>query len=144
MNVSHCDLYFMLQWFYPISERSFGKWTSYFQIIKYYDTMFGHNMNAGQYDLYFNGPVILLYMWKTIWHINIIPPDYEMVLHNIWPEYECWSVWPTGMFNGPVILLYIWKSIWHMKIILPVNPSQHDWKIVYRDVKQQSKKNTSR
>ena len=59
----------------------------------------------------FYGPVILLYMWKTIWHINIILPDYEMVLHNIWPEYECWSVWP--MFNGPVILLYIWMTIWH-------------------------------
>ena len=36
---------------------------------------------------------------------------------NIWPVYECWSVWP--IFNGPMILLYIWKTIWHMKIILP-------------------------
>ena len=49
--------------------------------------------------------------------MHIIFPDYEMVWHNLWPQYDCKSLWP--IFHGPVILLYIWKPIWHMNIILP-------------------------
>ena len=83
MNVSHCDLHFMVQWVCPISERSFGKWNI---ILPDYKILW-HNVWP-QYECrpIFYGPVIF-YMWKTIWHINIILPDYELVLHNIWPEY---------------------------------------------------------
>ena len=65
----------------------------------------------------FHGPVILLYIWKTIWHMNIILPDYEIVWPNNSPQYECKSLWP--LFHGPVILPNIWKPIWHINIILP-------------------------
>ena len=65
----------------------------------------------------FHGPVILLYIWKTIWHMNIILPDYEMVWPDNSPQYECMSLWP--IFHGPVILPYIWKPIWHINIISP-------------------------
>ena len=66
----------------------------------------------------FHGPVILLYIWKPIWHMNIILPDYEMVSHNYSPQYDCKSLWP--IFHGPVILLYISKIIWHMHIIFTI------------------------
>ena len=82
-----------------------------------FDTVFDLNMNVGHYDLYFIGPVILLNISKIIWHMHIIFPDYEMVWHNLWPQYDCKSLWP--IFHGLVILLCIWKPTWHMNIILP-------------------------
>ena len=74
----------------------------------------------------FHGPMILLYISKTIWHMHIIFPDYEIVWHNLWPKYECKSLWPE--FHGPVILPYIRKIIWQMNIILP------DYEILWHNV----------
>ena len=58
--------------------------------------------------------------------MHIIFPDYEIVWHNLWPQYECKSLWPK--FHGPVILPYIRKIIWQMKIILP------DYKVLWHNV----------
>ena len=44
MNVSHCDLYFMVQWFCFISESPFDIKTSYREIMKWYDTMIHLNI----------------------------------------------------------------------------------------------------
>ena len=46
------------------------------QIMKWYDTTFDLNMIVSHCDLYFMVQVILLYIWKPIWHMNIILPDY--------------------------------------------------------------------
>ena len=37
INVGHCDLYFMVQWFCLISWRLFAAWTSFFRIMSQYD-----------------------------------------------------------------------------------------------------------
>ena len=60
----------------------------------------------------FHGPVILPYILKTIWCMNIILWDYESVWHNIWSQNKFRSLWP--IFYGPVILPYSLKTfdIW--------------------------------
>ena len=60
----------------------------------------------------FHGPVILPYILKTIWCMNIILWDCESVWHNIWPQNKCRSLWP--IFHGPVILPCLLKTVWYM------------------------------
>ena len=40
INIGHCDLYFMVQWFCVTSWGLFDVWTSYFGIKGQYDLMF--------------------------------------------------------------------------------------------------------
>ena len=60
----------------------------------------------------FHGPVILPYILKTIWCMNIILWDYESVLPDMWPQNKCRSLWP--IFHGPVISLISWRlfDVW--------------------------------
>ena len=53
LNVGHCDIYFMVQWFCLISWRLFDVWTSYFRIIGQYDQTFDLKVNVSHCDLYF-------------------------------------------------------------------------------------------
>ena len=115
INVGHCDLYFMVQWFYLISRRLFDIWTSYFGIMSQYDRTFDIKINVGHWPI-FHGSVILPYILKTIWCMNIILRDYESVWHDIWPQNKCRSLWP--IFHGPVILPFILKTIWYMNTLL--------------------------
>ena len=88
----------------------------------------GLKVNMSWYsDLCRHGPVILFYIWKPIWHMNIISPDYEMVWHNDSPQCSMtYMSWFSDFYlHGPVILSYIWKPIWHMNIISP------DYKMVW-------------
>ena len=64
----------------------------------------------------FYGPVILSYIMKTVWCMNILIWDYESVWPDIWPKNKCKSLWP--IFHGPVILPYILKTVWYMNILL--------------------------
>ena len=64
----------------------------------------------------FYGPVILPYIFKTIWCMNIVIWDYESVWHEVWPQNKYRSLWP--ILNGPVILRYILKTIWCVNIII--------------------------
>ena len=41
----------------------------------------------------FHGPVILPYIVKTIWCMNIIFWDYESVWPDVWPPNKCRSLW---------------------------------------------------
>ena len=66
-------------------------------------------------------PVILPYILKTIWCMNIILWDSESVWINIWPQMYCGSLWPV--FHSQVILPYILKTVWCMNIILRGNES---------------------
>ena len=60
--------------------------------------------------LIFHGPVILPYILRTTWCMNIILWDYESVWPDVWPQNKCRSLWP--IFHGPVILPYILKTVW--------------------------------
>ena len=53
INVGHCDLYFMVQWFCLMSPRLFDGCVSYFQIMRQCDSNFDLKINIGQHDLYF-------------------------------------------------------------------------------------------
>ena len=46
INIGHCDLYFMVQWFYVISWSLFDVWTSYFGIMGQYDPTFDLKINV--------------------------------------------------------------------------------------------------
>ena len=63
----------------------------------------------------FHGPVILPYILKASWCINIILWDYESVWPDIWPKNKCRSLWP--IFHCPVILPYNLKTTWYMNTI---------------------------
>ena len=49
INVGHCDLYFMIQWFCHIFPRPFDGWVSYFQIMRHCDPNFVLQINIGQH-----------------------------------------------------------------------------------------------
>ena len=98
INVGHCDLCFMIQLFCLISWI-FDVWTSYFGLMSQYDTMFDLKINVGHCDLYFmvhwfcliswklfHGPVILLYILKTIQWLSILLWDLESVWPDFWPK----------------------------------------------------------
>ena len=133
VNVGHCDLYFMVQWLCLIPWRLFHVWTSSFGIMNQYDPMHDFKINVGHWPI-FHGPVILCYILKTIWCMNIILGDYVSVSPDVWPQNKCMSLWP--IFHGPLILPYISKTIWWMSVIfsdekvwpkpLPQNIGQHD------------------
>ena len=53
INVGHCDLYFMVQWFCVVSWRLFDVWTSTLGIKGQYDRTFDQKINVCHYDLYF-------------------------------------------------------------------------------------------
>ena len=63
----------------------------------------------------FHGPVILPYILKTIWCVNIILWDYESVWPNFWPQNKYRSVWP--ICHDPVIVPYSLKTISWLSII---------------------------
>ena len=129
INVGHCDLYFMVHWFCLISWRLFDVWTSYFGIMSQYDLTFWPQNTCTSLWLIFHDPVILPYILKTLWCMNIW--DYESVWPNVWPQNKCRSLWP--IFHGPVILPYILKTLWCMSIIL------WDYESVWPDVWPQNK-----
>ena len=81
INVCHCDLYFMVQWFCLTPWRLFHVWTSLFGIINRYDL----KIQVGHSDI-FHGPVILPYILKTIWCMYIILSKYEPERLNVWPQ----------------------------------------------------------
>ena len=99
INVGHCDLYFIVQWFCLISWRLFDTWTPYFGIMSQYDPMFDLKINVGHLDLYFMVQWFCLYILKTIWYMNTVLWDYE----SVWPKNKCRSLWP--IFHCPLTCL---------------------------------------
>ena len=64
VNVSHCDLYFMVHWFCLISWRLFDACISYFEIMNQYNPRFDLKINVGHYDLYFMVQWFCLVSWR--------------------------------------------------------------------------------
>ena len=63
-KLGHCDLYFMIQWFYLISWRLFDIWTPYFGIMSRYDLMLDLKINLSHCDLYFMVQWFCLISWR--------------------------------------------------------------------------------
>ena len=79
INVGHCDLYFMVQWFCLISWKLFSGWTSYFGIMNQHDPASDLIIFVGQCDLYFMVHWICLISWRlfVVWtlYFVIMSPD---------------------------------------------------------------------
>ena len=79
INVGHCDLYFMVQWICLISWKLFSSWTIYFGNMSQYDpNVWPQNIYRSLWPI-FHDPVILPYILKTVWCLNIILCDNESV-----------------------------------------------------------------
>ena len=94
VNIGHCDLYFLIQWFCVISWRLFDVWTSYFGFMGQYDPMFDLKINVGLCDLYF------MVQWfchisKTIWCMRVIFSDNVTVWPKLLPQSKYKSTWPS-------------------------------------------------
>ena len=63
----------------------------------------------------FHGSVILPYILKAIWCINMIHWDNESVWRDAWPQNKRGSLLP--IFHGSVILPYMLKTIWCINMI---------------------------
>ena len=64
INVGHCDLHSMVQWFCLISWRLFDVWTLLFGIMSQYDPKFDLKINIGHYDLYFMVQWFCVTSWR--------------------------------------------------------------------------------
>ena len=113
INVGQCDLYFVVQWFWLIYLKTI--WCiSIWDFESVWPEVWPKNKCRSLWWL-FHGPVILPYILKTVWCMNIILWDYGSVWQDIWPQNKCRSLWP--IFHSPVILSYISKTIWMMSHI---------------------------
>ena len=117
INVGHCDLYFMVQWFCLISWRL---WCMNILLRDYesvWPDSWPKNKCRSQWPI-FHGPVILPYTCtlKTIWYMNTILWDFELVWPDVWAQNICSTLWP--IFHSPVILPNILKTIQWLNIIL--------------------------
>ena len=116
VNVGH--LYFMVQWFCVISWRLFDVWTSSLGIMGQYDWTFDLSNKCMSLWPIFHGPLILPYISKTIWWMNVIFSENEKAWPKPWPQNKYTSTLP--IFNGLVILLNIFNIIWWMNIIIGI------------------------
>ena len=119
IKIGHCDLYFLVQWFFLVSGRLFDVWTSLFGIMVQYDLTF--DLKCMSLWPIFHGQVIVPYIFKTIWCMNIILWDYGSVWPKVWPQNKYLSL--LSIFHGPLFLPYILKTIWCKNIIIWDNES---------------------
>ena len=119
INIGHCDLYFMVQWFFVTSWRLFEDC----MIIILWDygsvwpDVWPKNICRSMWPI-FHGPVTLSYISKTIWCMSVIFSDNETVWPKLWPQVKYKSTWP--IFHSLVLLLNIFKIIWWMNIIVGI------------------------
>ena len=118
INIGHCGLYFMVQWFYVTSCRLFDVWTSYFGIKGQYDLMYDLKINVGLCDLYFMVQWLFLISprlfdaWVSYFQImRQCDPNVDLKV-NI-SQHDLY-------FMDTVILLNIFKIIWWMNIIVGI------------------------
>ena len=98
---------------------------------------------SGSLWFIFHGSVILPYILKAIWRINMITWAYESVWFDAWPQNKNESLWP--IFHGSVILRYIFKTYWCINMIpwnnesvwldaLPQNKTVSLWPVFHGSV----------
>ena len=75
-----------------------------------------HKMYVGRWPT-FHGPMILSYILKTTWWINVVLVILISVTQTLnWNYYV--DQWP--IFHGPAILPYIFKTIWWTDVIIGI------------------------
>ena len=114
INIGHCDLYFIVQWFCVTSWGLFDVWTSYFW--DYGSVWHIWPQNKCRSLTYIS--------WSSDFALYL--EDYLMFQHHylglrvrnpkFWPRNKCRSMWPV--FHGPVTLSYISKTVWCMSVII--------------------------
>ena len=99
INVGHCDLYFMVQWFCLISWRLVDVWTPLFGIMSRVDPKFDLKINVGHCDLYFMVQWFCLISWRLfdIWSSDfaLYLEDYLMCEHHYCRT--CFSIGDLGV-----------------------------------------------
>ena len=129
INVGHCDLYFMVQWFCLMSQRLFG-WVSYFQIMRQGDPNFDLKVNM-TYISWSSDFVLYLQSKKISNDQELIQSDPiscpqnqdNVIMRHCDPNFDraqskYKSTWP--IFLGLVDILNIFKIIWWMNIIVGI------------------------
>ena len=84
INVGHCDLYFMVQWFCLISWRLFDVWTSLFGIMSQCDPKFDLKINIGHCDLYF----MVQWFGVTSWRLFDVWTSYFGIMGQYDPVFD--------------------------------------------------------
>ena len=128
IDIGHCDLYFMVQWFCLKSWRLFGVWTSYFRNMSQYDTTFDLKINVGHCDLYFMVQWFCLISWRLF--------DIWTLYSGIMRQYESMFDLKINVGHCDLYFMVQWFCLisWsHMNSIL------WDYKSVWPDVRPQNK-----
>ena len=97
INVGHCDLYFMVQWFCVVSWRLI--WCMNINLGDFgsvWPDVWPKNKCMSLWPI-FHGPLILPYISKTIWWRSVIFLDNEKVWPKPWPQNKYRSTWPNFM-----------------------------------------------
>ena len=139
INVGHCDLYFMVQWFCFISWRLFDIWIPYFGVINQYDPMFDLKIFVGHCDLYFMVQWFYFVSWKLFsgWtsYFGIMSQyDPTSNLKIFVGHYDLYFMvhWICLIFNTfwcMNIILWDYESVWHN--IWPLNQCRSLWPIFH-------------
>ena len=133
INVGHCDLYFIVQWFCLISSRLFDVWTSLFGIMNQFDPTFDLKINVGLCDLYFMGQWFWIISWRLfdVWTSSLgIIGQYDRMFDlkinvcrcdlYLYPRYLCWGVYSFHLSVCPFILyahLFICDSVPFVELV---------------------------
>ena len=80
INVGHCDLYSMIQWFNLTDWRLFDVWTLLFGIMSQYDPTFDLKINVGHCNLYSMVQWFCLIFWRLF--------DVWTLLFGIMSQYD--------------------------------------------------------
>ena len=95
INVGHCDLYLMVQWFYLIFWRLFDIWTPYSGIMSLYDPMFDLKQFVAHCDLYFMVQWFCLISWKLFsgWTSYFGIHHHHIHFRALFSSTEGWAFW---------------------------------------------------
>ena len=126
INVGHCDLYFLVQWFCLISWSLFDVWTSYFGIMSQYDKTFDLKINVGHCDLYFMVQWFCLISWR--------PFDVWTSYFGIMSQYDTTFVLKINVGHCALYFMVRWFCVISWKLFCGWNIILWDYESVWINV----------
>ena len=139
INVGHCDLYFMVQWFCLISWRLFDVWTSLFGSMSRYEPKVDLKVNIGHCDLHF----MVQWFCVTSWRLFDICKSYFGIMGQYDPTFDLKiNVSLCDLYVVVQWFCHISKTIWYMSAIFsdnetvwpklwPQNKCKSTWRIFH-------------
>ena len=129
INIGHCDLYFMVQWFCVTSGRLFDVWTILFGIMSQYDPNYDLKINIGHYDLYFMVQWFCLISWRLFdvctsyfGSMNQYDPTFDLKINvghcDLYSMAQWFCLISWKLFDAWTLLLE-YESVWPK--VLPQN-----------------------